>query len=178
MKNYISSFRKTFTFALGELAEWSIALVLKTSVPRGTESSNLSLSAKSGSDNSEPLFLYFRMKKTLVVGASPKANRYSYEAVVRLKTHGHPVYAFGLREAEIMGTPIHTEWPTEEFDTVTLYLNPNRQKEYYQRIIDLKPNRVIFNPGTENPHFMEQLEKNGIQTEAACTLVMLSVGNY
>lgn len=118
-------------------------------------------------------------KKTLVVGASPKPNRYSYEAVVRLTKHGHPVYPFGLREAEIMGTPIQTEWPTEElFDTVTLYLNANRQQEYYQRIIDLKPNRVIFNPGTENPHFKEQLEKNGIQTEVACTLVMLSVANY
>jgi len=117
-------------------------------------------------------------KKTLVVGASPKPNRYSYEAVVRLKNHGHPVYAFGLREADIMCTPIQTEWPTEHFDTVTLYLNPNRQQEYYQRIIDLKPKRVIFNPGTQNPHFMEQLEKNGIEVEVACTLVMLSIGNY
>lgn len=117
-------------------------------------------------------------KKTLVVGASPKPNRYSYEAVVRLKHHGHPVYAFGLREAEIMDVPIKTEWPSEEFDTVTLYLNPNRQQEYYQRIIDLKPERVIFNPGTENPRFMDQLEKNGIEVEAACTLVMLSIGNY
>ena len=117
-------------------------------------------------------------KKTLVVGASPKPNRYSYEAVVRLKHHGHPVYAFGLREAEIMGTPIQTEWPDSDFDTVTLYLNPNRQQEYYQRILNLKPNRVIFNPGTENPEFMEQLRKSRIEVEVACTLVMLSLGKY
>ena len=117
-------------------------------------------------------------KKTLVVGASPKPERYSYQAVVRLKHHGHPVYAFGLREADVTGTLIQTDWPTEEFDTVTFYLNPKRQQDYYQKIIDLKPKRVIFNPGTENPHFMEQLQKHGIEVEAACTLVMLNIGNY
>ena len=119
------------------------------------------------------------MKKTIVVGASPKPERYSYKAVVRLKQYGHPVYAFGLREADIEGIPIYTDWPKdEEFDTVTLYLNPTRQEEYYQRIIVLKPKRVIFNPGTENPHFMEMLKDKGAEVEAACTLVMLSVGNY
>lgn len=117
-------------------------------------------------------------KKTLVVGASPKPSRYSYKAVVRLSQHEHPVYAYGLRKSDIMQTPIQTEWPNEEFDTVTLYLNPNRQQEYYQEIIDLAPKRVIFNPGTENPAFMEKLEREGIEVEVACTLVMLSVGNY
>jgi predicted CoA-binding protein len=117
-------------------------------------------------------------KKTLVLGASQKPSRYSYEAVVRLKHHGHPVYAYGLREAEIIDTPIQTEWPVEEFDTITLYLNPYRQQDYYERIIELRPKRVIFNPGTENPHFMDRLEKAGIEVEEACTLVMLSIGNY
>ena len=117
-------------------------------------------------------------KKTLVVGASPKPTRYSYEAVVRLRHHGHPIYAFGLRKSDIMGTPIQTDWPNEEFDTVTLYLNPNRQQEYYEDIVNLRPKRVIFNPGTENPHFMEKLEREGIEVEAVCTLVMLSIGNY
>ncbi|MCB9186378.1 MAG: CoA-binding protein [Flavobacteriales bacterium] len=117
-------------------------------------------------------------KKTLVVGASPKPDRYSYEAVVRLKHHGHSVYAFGLQTAEIMGVPIHTEWPSEEFHTVTLYLNPMRQQEFYSKIIQLNPKRVIFNPGTENQQFMELLRKQGIEVEVACTLVMLSLGNY
>lgn len=117
-------------------------------------------------------------KNTLVVGASPKPERYSYKAVVRLKEYGHSVYAFGLREAEIAGTPIQSGWPTEEFDTVTLYLNPQRQLPFYDRIIDLKPNRVIFNPGTENQEFMELLSEAGIEVEVACTLVMLSIGNY
>ncbi|MFM1876305.1 MAG: hypothetical protein RL266_2042 [Bacteroidota bacterium] len=117
-------------------------------------------------------------KKTLVVGASPKPDRYSYEAVVRLNIHGHSVYAYGLKESEVMGIPIHTVWPEEWFDTVTLYLNPQRQKEYYDRIMGLKPNRVIFNPGTENPEFMQKLQESGIGVEVACTLVMLSIGNY
>ena len=127
-----------------------------------------------------PFFCYFILvqKKTLVVGASPKPSRYSYEAVVRLRHHGHPVYAYGLREADIMGTPIYTVWPDEDFHTVTLYLNPSRQQEYYQKILTLKPQRVIFNPGTENQEFMQMLEEVGIETEAACTLVMLSIGNY
>jgi predicted CoA-binding protein len=77
-----------------------------------------------------------------------------------------------------MGTSIQTDWPEEEFDTVTLYLNPKRQQEYYQKILALKPQRVIFNPGTENQEFMQMLEEVGIETEAACTLVMLSIGNY
>ena len=117
-------------------------------------------------------------KRTLVVGASPKPSRYAYEAVVRLRHYGHDVYPFGLREGQIMDISICTEWPKDEFDTITLYLNPNRQEEYYQRIIDLRPKRVIFNPGTENPHFMEKLQKEGIEVEVACTLVMLSIGNY
>lgn len=117
-------------------------------------------------------------KRTLVVGASPKPDRYSYKAVERLSHHQHPVYAFGVKSAEVVGVPIHTEWPQEAFDTVTLYLNPQRQQEYYQKILDLKPKRVIFNPGTENPEFMQMLHDSGIEVEAACTLVMLSVGNY
>lgn len=117
-------------------------------------------------------------KKTLIVGASPKPNRYSYEAVVRLRHHGHPVYAFGSREADIMDEPIHTQWPDDEFHTVTLYLNPQRQTEYVEKILNLNPKRVIFNPGTENPNFQHKLEDQGIECLQACTLVMLSVGNY
>ena len=117
-------------------------------------------------------------KKTLVVGASPKPSRYSYEAVTRLRHHSHPVYAYGLREAEVLGVSISNVWPKEEFDTVTLYLNPRRQEEYMDRIVELKPNRVIFNPGTENPEFQKRLIKAGIDVEVACTLVMLSLGNY
>ncbi|MCF8276580.1 MAG: CoA-binding protein [Flavobacteriales bacterium] len=118
------------------------------------------------------------MKKTLVVGASPKSERYGFKAVERLSGYGHPVYAFGIRKGTIGNIAITDEWPNEAFDTVTLYLNPERQAAYYDRIIDLKPTRVIFNPGTENPVFEEMLEKAGIEVDEACTLVLLSLGSY
>jgi predicted CoA-binding protein len=117
-------------------------------------------------------------KKTLVVGASPKPDRYGFKAVERLNRYDYPVYAFGIHAGLIGKTEISSEWPTEEFDTVTLYLNPQLQQEYYERIIALKPNRVIFNPGTENRAFQKMLSENGIGFEEACTLVLLSIGQY
>jgi hypothetical protein len=59
-----------------------------------------------------------------------------------------------------------------------LYLNPKRQQAYYEYIIDLKPARIIFNPGTENPEFYKRLEAASIDYEAACTLVLLSTNQY
>jgi predicted CoA-binding protein len=117
-------------------------------------------------------------KKTLVVGASPNPSRYGYKAVRQLQQHGHPVYAFGIRKGDIGNVQISDEWPEGEFDTITLYLNPQVQKEYYDRMISLDPKRVIFNPGTENPEFWELLRGANIEVDAACTLVMLSVGTY
>ena len=119
------------------------------------------------------------IKKTLVVGVSLKPARYSYQAVSRLSQHNHPVFAFGMREGDVTGIAISKVWPTdEEFDTITLYLNPKRQEEYYLRILNLNPKRVIFNPGTENTILQDRLTKAGIHVEVACTLVMLSIGNY
>lgn len=119
------------------------------------------------------------MSKVLVVGASEKLERYSNQAVRMLLAHQHEVFAFGNREGEIEGIPISKIWPVDSsIDTVTLYLNPLRQEVYYQAIIDLKPRRVIFNPGTENPAFEEVLEEKGILAEEACTLVLLSTGLF
>ncbi|MEL4308217.1 CoA-binding protein [Joostella sp. CR20] len=119
------------------------------------------------------------MKKTLVMGASLKPNRYSFMAVNRLVTAGHDVVAFGLRSGEIANVKIDTELlQYNDIDTVTLYLNPKNQEAYYEYIIGLKPKRVIFNPGTENPVFYEMLRENNIQYEVACTLVLLSIGEY
>ncbi|MFC2176601.1 CoA-binding protein [Bacteroidota bacterium] len=117
-------------------------------------------------------------KKTLVVGASANSARYAYKAVQLLEEKGHPVYAYGIKSGSIGLTEIKTDWPSEAFDTVTLYINPQHQKEYQDRIIDLKPARVIFNPGTENQVFEEKLLSAGIEVEQACTLVMLRVGTY
>ncbi|RNC86775.1 MAG: CoA-binding protein [Winogradskyella sp.] len=118
-------------------------------------------------------------KKTLVIGASLKPNRYSNIAIHRLTGKGHDVSAFGLKEGQVAGVDIDTELINyESIDTVTLYLNPNRQEAYYDYIIGLKPKRVIFNPGTENPEFYRLLSENSIEYEVACTLVLLSINQY
>lgn len=118
-------------------------------------------------------------KKTLVLGASQNPARYSYLAMNRLKAHKHPVVAVGRREAEVAGIPI-SKSPVKEdgIDTVTLYLNPTHQKEYYDYILDLHPKRIIFNPGTENPELEKLAEERGIEPIEACTLVMLATGQY
>jgi uncharacterized protein len=118
-------------------------------------------------------------KKTLVLGASDNPSRYSYLAIRRLSAHQHPVVAIGRKPGEVSGIPIRTA--TEEMsdvDTVTLYLNPQNQKPYYDYILHLKPKRIIFNPGTENEELIEKAEAAGIEPVIACTLVMLSTGQY
>lgn len=118
-------------------------------------------------------------KKTLVLGASLKPQRYSNIAINRLVSHNHEVVAFGLREGQVEGVEIDTNlMPYRDVDTVTLYLNPERQKEYYDYIISLKPGRIIFNPGTENPEFQNVLKQNDIFFEEACTLVLLGTNQY
>ena len=119
------------------------------------------------------------MKKTLVIGASPKAERYSNMAVKKLTAYKHPVEAIGLRENKIDEIEIKTGFPKlENIDTVTMYLSSKNQVQYYDYIIGLKPQRVIFNPGAENPEFEKKLVENGIEPVEACTLVMLSTGEF
>lgn len=118
-------------------------------------------------------------RTTLVLGASDNPARYSYLAIQRLKAHDQPVMAIGKREGTVSGVTIETEpRPSGEIDTVTLYLNPKHQESYYDYIISLHPRRIIFNPGAENPELEELAENNGIKTLEACTLVLLSTGQY
>ena len=118
-------------------------------------------------------------KKTLVLGASLKPNRYSNYAIQRLVSKHVDTVAFGLRKGEVSGVEIDTDLvPYKNVHTVTLYLNPKRQEAYYDYIVSLKPERVIFNPGTENPKLYQILEENNIEFEAACTLVLLSTNQY
>jgi predicted CoA-binding protein len=118
-------------------------------------------------------------KKTLVIGASSNPERYSYLAVKKLMAHQHPVIALGNQAGNIGDTVIETEKKSfDNIDTVTLYLNPQRQKDYYNYILSLHPQRIIFNPGTENDELYELAKENGIVVEEACTLVMLSTGQY
>lgn len=119
-------------------------------------------------------------KKTVVLGASTNEARYSNIAVKRLKRRGFPVVPVGIKKGAIEGIDIINGSPeVEDVHTVTLYLNPKRQEPYYEYIVDeLAPERIIFNPGTENPELIQRAQQKGIETEIACTLVMLSVGNY
>ena len=118
-------------------------------------------------------------KKTLVIGASLNPTRYSNIAIKRLLDKNVEVVAIGLKSGNIQDVVIATEKvPYNDINTVTLYLNPERQKAYYKYIIALKPTRVIFNPGTENEGFYALLSEKGIQYEVACTLVLLATNQY
>ncbi|MCG2611301.1 CoA-binding protein [Flavobacterium sp. SM15] len=117
--------------------------------------------------------------KTLVIGASTNPERYSFLAVNSLLKHNHEVVAIGSHQDKIENVDIITEkLPFEEVHTVSLYLNPLHQKEYYDYVIGLQPKRVIFNPGTENPDFFDLLSANNIPYEAACTLVLLATNQF
>lgn len=119
------------------------------------------------------------MKATLVMGANNNPQKYACRAVKSLVSKGHKVIPFGRQEGSIDGLPIENDWNTTwDVDTVTLYLNPMNQRDYYEPIIGLKPRRVIFNPGTENHEFTTMLREAGIAYEYACTLVMLAIGEY
>ncbi len=118
-------------------------------------------------------------KKTVVLGASPNPARYSYLAVNRLVAHGHDVVAVGRRKGNINNTEIITDHPElNDVDTITLYLNAQNQKQYYDYILSLHPKRLIFNPGAENNELAGLAVKNNIKPMEACTLVLLSTGQY
>jgi uncharacterized protein len=118
-------------------------------------------------------------KKTLVLGASGNPSRYSYLAIQRLRNHGHPVVAVGRQLTQVADVTVETDKKDfENVDTVTLYLNPLHQQEYYNYILSLKPKRIIFNPGAENDELETLASAQGIETLEACTLVMLSTNQY
>jgi len=118
-------------------------------------------------------------KKTLVLGASDNPSRYSYLAIQRLRNHGHPVVGIGKKYAKVADVNITTERePINGVDTVTLYLRPQHQQQYYDYILTLKPKRIIFNPGAENEQLVALARKNNIQPVEACTLVLLATGQY
>ncbi len=118
-------------------------------------------------------------KRTLVLGATPNPQRFAYMAVQRLLAYGHEVFPVGIRKGQAAGIDILNGQPAiESVDTITLYLNPDHQRPYYDYILGLQPVRIIFNPGTENPELMRLAQERGIAVEVACTLVMLSLGVY
>lgn len=118
-------------------------------------------------------------KKTVVLGATSKPEKYAFKAISLLVEKGHSVIAIGQNAGEVAGVKIKTKAiPLKNIDTITLYLNPARQRDYYNYIVEAKPKRVVFNPGTENPELYQLLELNGIQVEVACTSVLLTLNQY
>ena len=119
------------------------------------------------------------MGKTLVLGASPKPHRFSYKAVAELIMNNYPVVAIGYGEGKILDIPIIKGKPNiDDVDTIALYLGPARQLEYFDYIIQLNPNRIIFNPGTENPELKSLAQNAGIRVVESCMLIMLQTGSY
>ncbi len=118
-------------------------------------------------------------KKTLILGASTNPNRYAYRAAYSLKQEGHDIVPVGIKKGEVAGEAILNSKDLQSgVDTITLYVGPRNQAEWYDYILGTFPDRIIFNPGTENPELEQLARERGISTVRACTLVMLSVGNY
>ena len=121
------------------------------------------------------------MKKTVIIGATNNPARYAFIAAETLKRYGHEFVPVGIRKGEVMGQPILNIFDKpviDNVDTVTLYIGPRRQPEWYDYILGLKPKRIIFNPGTENSEFEKLSDDRGIEPVEACTLVMLRTGQY
>src|SRR6476660_4124185 len=118
-------------------------------------------------------------KKTLVIGLTAKQEKEVFKAIEMLVAKEHSVLALGQNTGDIAGIKINTKAiPVKNIDTISLYINPARQREYYNYIVDIKPKRVLFSPGTENLEFYQLLELNNIKYEAACTLVLLTLNKY
>jgi len=118
-------------------------------------------------------------KKTLVLGATPNEERYANLAANRLVRNGHSIVNVGLRAGVVAGVPIEkAETIHKDIDTITLYVGPQNQKRLYDYILNTHPRRIIFNPGTENSELKRMADEKGIETEYACTLVLLSIGQY
>ncbi len=117
--------------------------------------------------------------KTAVIGASANPSRYAYLAINKLARYGYPVVGYGLKPAEVNGVEIIGDKRiVEDIHTVTLYVGPRHIEHWLPLILTLKPKRVIFNPGTEDDLTEQTLKEAGIEVVEACTLVMLSIGNY
>jgi len=123
--------------------------------------------------------LIMNSKKTIVLGATTTSYRTAYTAIHRLSSAGHEVINVGIREGEVAGIPIQTKPPKlTDINTITLYISPQHQFEWYDYILETCPKRLIFNPGTENPELAKLAQNQNIEVEFACTLVMLSIGVY
>lgn len=120
-------------------------------------------------------------KKTAIIGATTNPKRYAYLAAERLTSYGHEIIPIGIKKGEVFAKsilPLREKPDLKDIHTITMYINPQNQKEWEDYLLSLKPKRIIFNPGTENPSFAHRAEKQGIETVEGCTLVMLGARSY
>jgi uncharacterized protein len=121
------------------------------------------------------------VKKTVIIGATTDRSRYAYLAASMLTNYQHEIVPIGIKKGELFGKQIlniYDKPVIDNVDTVTLYIGPQRQPEWYEYILSLKPKRIIFNPGTENDTFENMAEAQGVEVVEGCTLVMLRSYQY
>ncbi|MBL0745474.1 CoA-binding protein [Chryseolinea lacunae] len=115
-------------------------------------------------------------KKTVIVGATPNPGRYAYLAASMLKEYNHEIVPLSIKTGTVFDTEIldlRQKPIIKDVDTITLYIGPQNQPQWYDYLLSLKPKRIIFNPGTENPEFEQRAEAEGVEAMEACTLVLL-----
>jgi uncharacterized protein len=119
------------------------------------------------------------MSKTVVLGASPDFSKYSYKCVKSLIRHGHEAIPVGKNPGKIEGIEILTGTPQiPDVHTITLYLSPANQKEYYDYILSLNPSRIIFNPGTHNQELIDLAKEEDITVVVDCSLLLLNSDSF
>lgn len=120
-------------------------------------------------------------KKTVIIGATPNPSRYAYTAAHLLTEYRHSIVPVGIKRGEVAGQPIvdlRDRPEITDVHTVTLYIGPRHQPEWYDYLLGLNPQRIVFNPGTENRELYQRATQQGIEAVEACTLVMLRAGTY
>ena len=120
-------------------------------------------------------------KRTLIVGATTNPDRYAFLVAQQFANRGLEFIPIGIKKGVVFGEEIldlKTKPPLKDIHTITLYLGPANQSEWIDYLVGLKPKRIIFNPGTENPEFFKRAKEAGIEVLPACNLVMLSTGQY
>ena len=121
------------------------------------------------------------MKRTVIIGATTNQSRYAFIASEMLTEYGHEIIPVGIKSGEVLGTTIldiRSKPNIQNVDTVTLYIGPRHQAEWYEYILSLRPVRIIFNPGTENAEFEKRAQAMNIEVVEGCTLVMLRSNQY
>lgn len=121
------------------------------------------------------------MKKTVIIGATANPSRYAHIAATMLTEYGHEIVPVGIKNETVLGKQIlnlRDKPAIDNVDTITLYVGPQNQPEWYDYLLSLNPKRIIFNPGTENDELEKRAEAQGVEVVEGCTLVMLRSNQY